>query len=163
MRLTRKIYLLDPVEKTLFALDTYGCKTVADIKEMIDCESVDAIFFDSDHVLYFDDDGLKRGVDHYTMVDGHPDPLVGKLLIMHRELECSVLFTSPEIFLAKLRCYKPVLDPVIETVETVDGNVTKFLSAVTGFDTRIVEVKVSVRRHSLARTGLKFPRSDHLG
>ncbi|KAB0566156.1 hypothetical protein [Brucella pituitosa] len=158
MRLTREIYLLDPLKRTLFILETSSCKTITEIKKAIDCESVDAILLDGEHVLYFDDEGLKPGIDNYTIIEGHPDPLVGKILIMHRELEESVLFADPQEILSKLRSYRPVVDPIIQIVETGSENITTFLSAVNGFTARIVEIDLVVRRLSMANVDQLFSR-----
>ncbi len=158
MRLTRVIYLLDPIKRTLFILETSSCRTITEIKKAIDCDSVDAVFIDGEHVIYFDDDGLKPGIDNYTIIDGHPDPFVGKIMIMHRELDESVLFADPQEILSKLRSYRSVIDPIIQTVETGSENITTFLSAVNGFTTRIVEIDLVVRRLSMNNVSQLFSR-----
>lgn len=141
----REVYLLDPHLECLFILNVKELITAAEIKTLIGSDSVDVLGFDSDHLIYFDDEGLRSGINHYTMLEGHPDPLVGKLLIAHRDLTRSVVFISPVEFLARLRCYKPVIDPVIESIETKYGHLTTFISAVTGFQTRIQATPIVIR------------------
>lgn len=141
----REVYLLDPYLECLFVLDVEDLITAAEIKNLIGSDSVDVIGFDSDHLIYFDDEGLRSGINHYTMLQGHPDPLVGKLLISHRDLTRSVVFISPLEFLDQLTCYKPVIDPVIESIETKEGRLTTYISAVTGFQTRIQATAFVIR------------------
>mgnify|MGYP001430075340 CR=1 FL=1 len=145
------VYVLDPV------LAQFRAQLVPElspdaIREIIECTAVDSIPFDSEHTLYFDDEGLRNGLSHYTMLDGFPDPLIGKLLLAASSARNKAPLIPIGEAAARFHSYRPVIDPVIRSDRISRNDVTSFISAVEGFtarieryDLKIVEQKDSER------------------
>lgn len=141
---TSTVYLLDP-QNALFEAIEIEVGDHDAITWELECESADSLPFDENHTLYFDDAGLRAGISHYTILDGYPDPLGGKLLLAANDAEEGA---APYMDLAealnRFHCFKPVMDPVIETSSDFRDDVVSFISGVTQFNTRIVQIEIKV-------------------
>lgn len=105
------------------------------LRNLVDCEALGTLSFDADHTLYFDDEGLVDSLNHYMLLDGHPDPLIGKVLLLANERAAPTISMAEMI--ARLNLYKPVLDPVLKAAATTRADVVYYLSAVEKFVPRI--------------------------
>jgi len=141
---TRTVYLLDP-QNALFEAIEIEVGDQEAINTELECEAADSLRFDDHHTLYFDDQGLCRGMSQYTMLDGYPDPLGGKLLLAANGDEDGA---APHMDLAealnRFHCFRPVMDPVIVTSSTLRDGVISFISGVSQFTTRIEPMEIKV-------------------
>lgn len=139
----RMVYILDPYLAIFRSAAICGRDIVSEIRQLVGAAGIDSFALDHDHSLYFDDAGLKDGITHYSMVDGHPDPLVGRLIIASSG-DTVTPTLSAQTALSRIHCYHPVMDPVIEKSRSETGQITVFLSAVTGFKLRIAPLEISI-------------------
>lgn len=135
------VYLLDPANGVM-TLETVPIRDAGSVLGLlIGTSGVGKARYDDHHTIYFDDGGLHNGVTAYTLFDGYPEPLCGKVVVAPNSLATS---SGPsvgmEMVLGQCRCYRAVLDPVIETVERVDGEVHHFISRVTEFKPRVERI-----------------------
>jgi hypothetical protein len=147
----RTVYLLDP-ESALFQAITITVGDESAIINELGCEAVDFFRFDEQHTLFFDDEGLRAGISYYTIVDGFPDPLGGKLLLAADEDEDGA---APHLELreavVRFHCFRAVMDPIIVSSQSLRDDLVSFVSAVKGFATRIEPVDIEVIDHHSPR------------
>jgi len=74
-------YLLDIFSATLKPVTVDSANTLRDIYRQIGYSLVDIVAIGDRHVLYCDDEGLVEGLAGFTILEGHPSPLAGNLLI----------------------------------------------------------------------------------
>ena len=142
MKQDRIVYVLDPVLATLAITRLPDGDEIVAYKEIIGCDGVDDVRFDRTHSLYFNDEGLVDGITHYAMLEGHPDPLVGRLIIASTDKARPKPTVLANTIISRISCYRAVMDPVIETTEAVSEGMTTYVSAVTGFTLRIAPVSI---------------------
>jgi hypothetical protein len=137
----RIAYLIDP-DTSKICKKFFRRNQGAFIADAIDCDVVDVITFDGAHSLYFDDAGLRNGLNHYMMLDGYPDPLIGKLLLLSNSAE------EPSVSMlevaGRIQLFKPVLDPVIVATLFEADDVVFHISAVEKFTSRIERFAITV-------------------
>jgi hypothetical protein len=76
-----KAYLIDPYETIVTEVEYSG--EYEDIYELIDCETFDCVGFKGFvDTIYIDDEGLYKEDRRFFMVDGYPNPLCGKALVL---------------------------------------------------------------------------------
>lgn len=110
-------YLLDP-ETTLFCAVTLPRGiSFKPIYELIGCRLIELVRFDERHSLFVDEEGLHDGLTAFTIFEGYPQPLAGKIALVGGD--GGEPYTSPLISLedaaAHFKCCRPVLDPVFAT------------------------------------------------
>jgi hypothetical protein len=112
-------YLLDIFSATLKPVTVDSANTLRDIYRHIGCSLVDIVAIGDRHVLYCDDEGLTEGLSGFTVLEGHPSPLAGNLLITgtNADGETTSVTGSIETIAALLTVVRPVLDPVFETID----------------------------------------------
>ena len=72
--------LIDPAKQTITEVDYDGNWT--SISTHIDCTTfASAVVFENEDTLYIDDEGL-WGATHFFRIEGYPDPLAGRGLIL---------------------------------------------------------------------------------
>lgn len=142
----RRIYLLDPAQAEFRAVEV-SVLGMDVISAHLGCIAADSIRFDECHLLFFDDEGLRDGISHYTTIEGYPDPLGGRLILASsNEVIASGPLISMEAALSRFRCYRAVMDPIIEQSCVFNGDVMSFISTVSGFRTRIEPVGIRILR-----------------
>lgn len=141
----RIAYVLDPYLAVLRQSELSDRAELTAIEAEIGCDAVDSIRYDADHTLFFDDSGLRDGITHYTRLEGYPDPLVGKLVLLHSDSNEQKPTLSMQDVLARFQCYRAVMDPIIKTSSTVTADLTNFISGVTGFTLRIEQFSIAIR------------------
>lgn len=137
------VYLLDP-EQGMMKSCQIDSKSERCISKLSGHRALDRLKFDENHWLYFDDEGLRDGVTHYLAVEGHPDPLVGRVVLVNseeKELSPKILIHEA---LTHFRCFRAVMDPIIESTHTIVNEVETYVSSVKGFRPRIEEYPVTV-------------------
>lgn len=140
----RIIYLLDPAQAAFRAVEVSMLGTEV-ISAYLGCAAADSIRFDECHLLFFDDEGLRDGISHYTTIEGYPDPLGGRLILASsNDLIASGPLISMEAALSRFRCYRSVMDPIIERSCVSNGDIVSFISTVSGFRTRIEPVGIRI-------------------
>lgn len=73
-------YLIDPKEKTVESCDYSG--NWKEISDLIECRWFDVAGTDK-YSVYVDDEGLCTNEDpHFFLIEGYPQPLVGKGLLL---------------------------------------------------------------------------------
>lgn len=135
---TASLYVLDP-ETTLFRLmlmsTEHGFKP---LYAAMGCTLVEALRFDDRHLLFADEDGLRDGLTAFTIFDGYPQPLAGKLVLACLDDEP---FATPLISIEdaanRFECARPLLDPVFSSEEGTRGSGLVFSTVLQGFQTRI--------------------------
>jgi len=141
----RIAYVLDPYLAVFRQSELSNRTERAAIEAEIGCEAADSIRYDADHTLFFDDGGLRDGITHYTMLEGYPDPLVGKLVLLHSDFSEQKPTLSMQRALARFQCYRAVMDPIIKTSSTVKDDLTNFITGVSEFKLRIEQVVIAIR------------------
>lgn len=116
--------------------------TTASLTEFLECSAVDSFPFDGDHTLYFDDEGLQDGIDHYFALAGHTDPLVGKLLITANHGDRPLL-SMREVVL-RFNLFRPVIDPVIKSSRVLRNDLILFTNTVDRFEARIAQFDIEI-------------------
>ncbi|MAY64081.1 MAG: hypothetical protein CML29_17900 [Rhizobiales bacterium] len=145
MKQGRIIYVLDPYSATLATVTIPDNDESGAYRRIIGSDGVDRVQFDRNHSLYFDDEGLADGITHYTMVDGHSDPMVGRLVIASDDAALSAPSLSAQSVLDRISCFQAVMDPVIRTTEATSEGMTTYVSAVSGFNFRVAPVTIRIR------------------
>jgi hypothetical protein len=74
--------LIDPVAKTVTALDFEGDFRAIQKAIDVDCFTIIRPFPDNDDTLYLDDEGLFKDNQSFFLLDCYPQPLAGKGLIL---------------------------------------------------------------------------------
>ncbi|MCT7377964.1 protein psiB [Chelativorans salis] len=139
MTKTTILYVLDP-ETTIFRGVTVSADAgIKGIYELIGSRKIDAVLFDERHSLYLNNDGLKDGLTAYTIFDGYPQPLAGKLVLAAESRDR--LYRTPLMSLTAaarhFECCRPVLDPVYATGCGSNRKGMLFVGALCGFQARI--------------------------
>jgi hypothetical protein len=100
---------------------------------------VEVVAFDAHHKLIVDEEGLRDGLAAYSMLDGYPQALAGKLVLVGEDQ--GDFFASPKISIEdaakRFRCVRPVLDPVFATVDEDRSDVFVIGTMLNGFETRL--------------------------
>lgn len=138
MNKTASLYVLDP-ETTLFRPMLMSTKNgFTPLYEAMGCTLVETLRFDDRHLLFADEDGLRDGLTAFTIFDGYPQPLAGKLVLACLDDEP---FASPlmsiEDAAKRFQCARPLLDPVYDTSTGSSGSGLVFATVLQGFQTRI--------------------------
>lgn len=72
--------MVDPTSRTILEVDVGDYRH---IRELIDCDCVTAARFnDAGDVAYVDDEGLLKGPTDFFLIEGYPQPLAGKGVIV---------------------------------------------------------------------------------
>ncbi|MCA1444661.1 hypothetical protein I6F07_31710 [Ensifer sp. IC4062] len=128
------VYLLDP-ETTLFrAVELAGAVSVKPISDLLGCEVAH-----ESHWLFVDEEGLRPGVTAFTIFDGYPQPLGGKIILAGDKRSES--YHSPSINIgdaaAHFQCCRPVIDPVFVTPCDVQSKGLILAGVLTDLNVRI--------------------------
>lgn len=138
------VFILDPDLGQLRVVSIFDLSDIS-IRLALCCDAVDNMPFDDSHTLYFNDEGIHSGISHYILMAGHPDPIVGPALLAPRPgLGLARPTLLPQMAAARFRLFRPVMDPIITSKRVCVGDMTTFVSAVEGFNTRIEEVSFEV-------------------
>ncbi|WLE00563.1 hypothetical protein PX860_27155 (plasmid) [Agrobacterium leguminum] len=143
MRTRHTIYVITPADGFIWVRHISSFSNSALGKE-IGCQGVSSLPVEGEHIVYYDDEGLRDGIDHYFQLEGHPDPLVGKLLIASTRFDRPTL--SLESIASKFTLYKPVIDPIIKSTQTVVDDLRLYINGVDGFSARIISVDIQIPR-----------------
>lgn len=132
------LYVLDP-ETTLFRHMLMSTEHgFTPLYEAMGCSLVEALRFDDRHLLFADEDGMRDGLTSFTIFDGYPQPLAGKLVLACLDDEP---FATPLISIedaaARFKCARPLLDPVYASEDGKPGSAIVFSTVLQGFQTRI--------------------------
>lgn len=110
MTTTATVYLLDPEAGTIQAAEVAAPSAFSHTYGLIGCQLVEVVPFDTNHVLIVDEEGLRDGLTAFTVFDGYPQPLAGKIVLA--SLDGSHVL-PPQISIeeaaARLNVCKPVL------------------------------------------------------
>jgi hypothetical protein len=95
--------------------------------------------FDERHSLFVDEEGLRDGLTAFTIFEGYPQPLAGKIVLVGGDGREP--YTSPMISLedaaAHFKCCRPVLDPVFATNYEMTAGGLIISGALMGLQVRI--------------------------
>ncbi|WFU13147.1 protein psiB (plasmid) [Rhizobium sp. CB3090] len=95
-----------------------GC-SIAPIYDLIGSRLIEMIRFDDMHSLFLDEEALRDGLTAFTIFDGYPKPLAGKIVLVGGD--GGQPYRSPLITIAdaaaRFQCCRPVLDPVFVTAD----------------------------------------------
>ncbi|NKJ40303.1 hypothetical protein [Rhizobium sp. SG570] len=134
-------YLISPYPPQIKLQPLNGLDATS-LAEFLDYTAVDSIRFDANHTLYFDDEGLHDGIDHYFTLEGHSDPLVGKLLIIANSSNAP-LIQMKEVA-NRFKLYRPVIDPVMKSSRAIIDDLVLFTNTVDRFEARIASFDIDV-------------------
>lgn len=75
-------YLLDPdPDTTIFrAFELPDGISFKPIHDLIGCRLIELVRFDERHSLFVDEEGLRDGLTAFTIFEGYPQPLAGKIV-----------------------------------------------------------------------------------
>lgn len=132
-------YLLDP-ETTIFrAVELPTGISFKPIYDLIGCRLIEVVRFDERHSLFVDEEGLHDGLTAFTIFEGYPQPLAGKLVLVGGD--GSEPYHSPLISLEDasphFKCCRPVLDPVFATHDEMTAGGLIISGALMGLQVRI--------------------------
>jgi hypothetical protein len=95
-----KAYLIDPYECVITQVDYNG--HYQQIYDLIDCYCFDCVGFNEFRdTLYVDDEGLYKDNKEFFLIQGYPQPLVGKALVLGTDRYGNS--KAPKISLTKLK------------------------------------------------------------
>jgi hypothetical protein len=94
-----KAYLIDPYKHTVTKVDYSG--HYEDIYKLLDCDTFDCVGFNGFDTVYIDDEGLYKDDKEFFCIDGYPQPLCGKALVLGTNRHGDSI--APKIGLTKLR------------------------------------------------------------
>jgi hypothetical protein len=95
-----KAYLIDPYNCSITQVKYSG--DYNDIYNLIDAKYFDCVGFNEFRdTLYVDDEGLYKDNKEFFMIEGYPQPLVGKALVLGCDRNGNSI--APKISLTKLR------------------------------------------------------------
>ncbi|TIL49625.1 protein psiB [Mesorhizobium sp.] len=132
-------YLLDP-ETTIFrALEFPAGNSYKPLYDLISCQMIEVVRFDERHTLFVDEEGLRDGLTAFTIFEGYPQPLAGKIILVGGD--GSAPYASPLISVedaaAYFKCCRPVLDPVFATGDEVTAGGLIIAGVLMGLQVRI--------------------------
>jgi hypothetical protein len=138
MTTTATVYLLDPEAGTIQAAEVAAPSAFSQTYGLIGCQLVEVVPFDTNHVLIVDEEGLRDGLTAFTIFEGYPQPLAGKIVLA--SLDGSHVL-PPQISIEeaanRFRCCKPVLDPVFAQQDEHTPKGVILAGVLIGFQTRI--------------------------
>ncbi|MDQ0561081.1 MULTISPECIES: DUF3846 domain-containing protein [Rhizobium] len=108
------VYLLDSDTATFRAAELCDRNSIAAISDLIGSDLIQMIRFDDMHSLFVDEEGLRAGLTSFTIFDGYPTPLAGKIALLGGDGSqpyCSPTITMTEAA-RRFQCCRPVFDPV---------------------------------------------------
>ncbi|MBC2774976.1 protein psiB [Rhizobium sp. AQ_MP] len=138
--MTRKttVYVVDPHTETIQAVDVEAPSAFSQTYTLINCQLVEVVPFDSNHVLIVDEEGLRDGLTAFTIFDGYPQPLAGKIVLTSLD---GAHVLPPQISIEeaanRFKCCKPVLDPVFAQQDEHTPKGVILAGVLIGFQTRI--------------------------
>ncbi|WP_037461953.1 DUF3846 domain-containing protein [Sinorhizobium fredii] len=132
-------YLLDP-ETTIFrAVTLPNGISFKPLYDLLGCRLIELVRFDERHSLFVDEEGLTDGLTAFTIFDGYPQPLAGKIALVGGDGREP--YTSPLISLEDaaehFKCCRPVLDPVFAKADEVSPGGIIIAGALAGLQCRI--------------------------
>ena len=77
-------FLIDPEARTLEIIDIDGLES---IQEAIRCDTITAARFNDTDVVYVDDEGLLKGPTSFFLIEGYPQPLAGRGVVVGTDAE----------------------------------------------------------------------------
>ena len=81
-----KAFLIDPAKQTVSEIEFYG--DWREINRLIGSETFDCVTINGKgDVVFVDDEGLLKGLDRFFSVQGYPEPLVGRGLVLGCDAE----------------------------------------------------------------------------
>jgi hypothetical protein len=81
-----RAYLIDPIERRITEVDYDG--NYKSIYKLIDCERFDCVrFSDNGDCAYVDDEGLFVENQGFFKIEGYPQPVAGKALVLGTDEE----------------------------------------------------------------------------
>jgi len=108
-------YLIDPAAFAITPIDINPHNILSDLYTYIGCSTVDATSMDNGDTLYVDDEGLLKPQVHFIIVDGYPQPLAGKAVLLGSTPNGNS--TNPSIALgaltARLTFMERLIGPVV--------------------------------------------------
>ncbi|MQB13173.1 DUF3846 domain-containing protein [Agrobacterium sp. ICMP 6402] len=140
------VYLLDPEAGTIQTVEIDARSAFAQTYTLIGCELVQVVPFDSHHVLVIDEDGLQDGLTSFTIADGYPQPLAGKIVLVgaHNGERFTPLQITIEDAAKRFTVCKPVLDPVFASIDETTMKGVILAGFLTGLQTRITRTMPTV-------------------
>ncbi|MCA1441907.1 protein psiB [Ensifer sp. IC4062] len=132
-------YVLDP-ETTIFKpIELQVDLGIRPLYAIIGCRLLEVVRFDERHTLFVDEEGLQDGLTAFTIFEGFPQPIAGKIVLVGGD--GSTPYTSPLISLedaAKhFKCCRPVLDPVFAKADEISPGGIIIAGALAGLQCRI--------------------------
>ncbi|KSV73559.1 hypothetical protein N183_24300 [Sinorhizobium sp. Sb3] len=132
-------YVLDP-ETTIFKPVGLPVSTgIRPVYELIGCRLLEVVRFDERHTLLVDEEGLKEGLTAFTIFEGFPQPIAGKIVLVGGD--GSSPYTSPLVSLEDagkhFKCCRPVLDPVFAKTDEISPGGIIIAGALAGLQSRI--------------------------
>ncbi|TIT20686.1 MAG: hypothetical protein E5W70_20280 [Mesorhizobium sp.] len=73
-------YLLDPDTTIFRAFELPDGISFKPIHDLIGCRLIELVRFDERHSLFVDEEGLRDGLTAFTIFEGYPQPLAGKIV-----------------------------------------------------------------------------------
>lgn len=79
-----RAFLIDPVARSLEPVNVDGFRS---IQEVIGCDTFTAAYLENGDVIYVDDEGLFKGPTSFFLVEGYPQPLAGRGIVVGTDAE----------------------------------------------------------------------------
>lgn len=108
------VYSLESETAIFRAAELSDRNSIAAISNLIGSDLIQMIRFDDMHALFVEEEALRAGLTAFTIFDGYPTPLAGKIALLGgngSQPYCSPSITMTEAA-RRFQCCRPVLDPV---------------------------------------------------
>ncbi|RVI80488.1 protein psiB [Sinorhizobium meliloti] len=131
-------YVLDP--ETIFKPVALQVDlAIRPLYEIIGCRLLEVVRFNERHTLFVDEEGLQDGLTAFTIFEGFPQPIAGKIVLVGGD--GSTPYTFPLISLEDaaehLKCCRPVLAPVFAKADEISPGGIIIAGALAGLQCRI--------------------------
>ncbi|MBB4188783.1 hypothetical protein GGE07_005462 [Sinorhizobium terangae] len=133
------VYLLDPETALFRVVQLVGAVSIKPISDLLGCEVTQMVRFDESHWLFVDEEALRPGLTAFTIFDGYPQPLGGKIVLSGNDRSESYHSPSIDIGTAAghFQCCRPVLDPVFSAPDDVQPKGLTLAGALVDLKVRI--------------------------
>lgn len=139
-------YVLDPATQIMRPVKLDARDPGRDVNRHLGCIFTERVPVDHGHAIYIDDNGMNNSLSGFTILDGWPNPLAGRLVVVG--IDENGRRVTPSLSMSeiaeKLTVVRPALDPLFETFTARSESVFVAGTRVGNFAVRLITSKPEV-------------------